>query len=68
MFVPAIAVSKTFNKTHLNMPITLEGENQWLIGKVIGKKDNDSSPVYGWKYTDKEFIWPDTKSLFMIGI
>lgn len=50
------------------MPITLEGENQWLIGKVIGKKDNDSYSVYGWKYTDKEFIWPDTKSLFMIGI
>ena len=30
-------------------------------------KEEGSSPVYGWDYSDEELIWPNMNKLYQIG-
>ena len=33
----------------------------------VGSEKNESTPVYGWEYSDFDGIWPDTSELYIIG-
>ena len=43
------------------------GESQWMIGSQIGIQNNDSFPVFGWEYSDEQYIWPNVTTLEAIG-
>ena len=45
--------------------ITSRRHSQWYIGKRIGNTDNSSVKIYGWQYSDENYVWPNNDTLYI---